>query len=118
MVAFISMARPFLSVGVTQDVPDVCTVIALQVRGTLHAPFNKNLDDDGSNPFGSTLNFCAYDHTATIMGLEHFSSFVAIIRLADSRGRRGAHHKVIGDARMADVVSNGGNVQAKQIGGG
>ena len=58
MVAFISMARPFYC-SCHPDVPDVCTVIALQVREALHAPFSKNWTSMDQYPFGSTLNFCA-----------------------------------------------------------
>jgi hypothetical protein len=76
MVAFISMARPFLSVGVTQDVPDVCTGIALQARGALHAPFSKNWRSMDQYPFGSTLNFCAIVSSSRVYMFAHsFLSF-------------------------------------------
>ena len=71
MMVFVSMARPFLTVGVTQDVLDVCTVIAFQVRGALYAPFSKNWTSMDQYSFGSTLNFCAIVSSSCVYMFVH-----------------------------------------------
>ena len=71
MMVFVSMARPFLTVGVTQDVLDVCTVIAVQVRGVLYAPFSKNWTSMDQYSFGSTLNFCAIVSSSCVYMFVH-----------------------------------------------
>ena len=70
MVAFISMARPFYC-SRHPDVPEVCTVIALQVGGALHAPFSKNWTSMDQYPFGSTLNFCAIVSFSRVHAFTH-----------------------------------------------
>jgi hypothetical protein len=54
------------------------------------------------------------DHKAKIMVPEHFSSLVGLVRGWIAKEDRSAtDHKVIGNARMTDVVSNRRDVQAK-----